>query len=244
MFKKVLTILISSFFIGNVVAWFSGAAPIEFEKIEFSDDEIKQVEFLQEEIGKDSNDPDLMMELGQLFSHHNELDRAALLLHNAYQLRPDDMLIRAAYFSNEGKRAGAMFDPVMGLYKLYRLRHAMDEVDDAGVQAGSDFNVRLIRLITFSYVGKISGHFDRVFEDELWFNHLIDTGSDTLPDTMEQMVYLALANAYFKKANDSDTELAVAFDYYQKALAFAPCPLTMEASCKQLSQMVVILGAS
>ncbi|WP_445359829.1 tetratricopeptide repeat protein [Microbulbifer sp. EKSA005] len=244
MFKKVLTILISSFFIGNVVAWFSGAAPIEFGKIAYSEGEMEQVEFLQQEIGENSTDPDLMLELGQLFSHHNELEKAAHLLEAAYQQRPEDMLIRAAYYSNEGKRAGAMFDPAMGLYKLYRLRHAMDEVDQAGLSADSDFNVRLIRLITFSYVGEVSGHFERVFEDEAWFKNLMDSDPDLLPAAMQQVVYLSLANAYWVKAGEGTEDLAVAMDYYQKAIAMAPCPATMQTSCEQLGQMAVALGKS
>ncbi|WP_444944442.1 hypothetical protein ACJJIK_05460 [Microbulbifer sp. ZKSA006] len=242
MFKKVLTILISSFFIGNIIAWFSGAAPIEFAKVAYSEDEREQVEFLREEIAKNRTDPDLMLELGQLFSYHNELEKAAHLLAAVHQQQPDDMLIRAAYYSNEGKRAGAMFDPAMGLYKLYRLRHAMNEVDQAGLNAGADFNVRLIRLITFSYVGEVSGHFERVFEDEAWFMELIDSEPDSLPTAIEQIVYLSLANAYWVKAGEKGEDLAVAMGYYQKAMAMAPCPVTMQASCEQLSQMAVTLG--
>ncbi|WP_444888739.1 hypothetical protein [Microbulbifer sp. JMSA008] len=242
MFKKMLTILISSLLIGNIIAWFSGAAPIDFKKIDYSKTEFEQLEFLTAELDQNQSDPELMLQLGQLYSYHNEIDRADNLLATAYQQDPENMLIKAAYFSNEGKLAGAMFDPAMGLYKLYRLRQAMNQVDEAALQASSDFNVRLVRLLTFSFVGEVSGHFDRVFEDEDWFIALIEKDKDALPGEVKQLVYLALANAYRIKGLDNSNELNIALDYYQKAESLAECPSTMLDACEQLSQMVITLG--
>ncbi|WP_020415024.1 hypothetical protein [Microbulbifer variabilis] len=242
MLKKVLTILISSLFIGNIVAWFSGAAPIDFKKVAYSKSETEQLQFLKAELEQDQSDTELMLQLGQLYSYHNEIDRADELLSLAYQKDPDNMLVKAAYFSNDGKLAGAMFDPVMGIYKLYRLRNAMSQVDAAAVQANSDFNVRLVRLLTFSFVGEISGHFDRVFEDEVWFNAVIDEDPAALPAEVRQLVYLALANAYWVKGQEDSSEFSIASDYFQKAESLADCPSTMQDACKQLSQMVVTLG--
>ncbi|BBM03082.1 hypothetical protein [Microbulbifer sp. GL-2] len=243
MFKKALTILISSLFIGNIVAWFSGAAPIDFKKVAYSQSETEQLNFLKAELQQDQSDTELMLQLGQLYSYHNEIEQADDLLGTAFQEDPDNMLVKAAYFSNEGKMAGAMFDPAMGIYKLYRLRHAMSQVDEAAVQASSDFNVRLVRLLTFSFVGEISGHFDRVFEDEEWFNTLIDEDPKALPAEIRQLVYLALANAYrIKGLGEDSTELNIASDYYQKAKNLADCPSTMQDACEQLSKLVVTLG--
>ncbi|WP_226647809.1 hypothetical protein [Microbulbifer variabilis] len=242
MFKKMLTILISSLLIGNIVAWFSGAAPIDFKKIDYSKTEVEQLEFLTAELGEDQSDPELMLQLGQLYSYHNEINRAGELLGAAYQQDPQNMLIKASYFSNEGKLAGAMFDPAMGLYKLFRLRQAMNQVDEAALQASSDFDVRLVRLLTFSFVGEVSGHFDRVFEDEDWFIPLIEKDTDAFPTEVRQLVYLALANAYRVKGQDNRDELNIALDYFQKAESLAECPNTMQDACEQLSQVVVTLG--
>ncbi|GAB2884806.1 hypothetical protein ACCI51_09615 [Microbulbifer echini] len=242
MFKKVLTILISSLLIGNVIAWFSGAAPIDFKKIAYSDSEAEQLRFLKSELDQNQPDPELMLQLGQLYSYHNEIERAGDLLGNAFQQDPNNMLIKAVYFSNEGKLAGAMFDPVMGIYKLYRLRHAMNQVDEAASQADNDLNVRLVRLLTFSFVGEISGHFDRVFEDEDWFKDLIDEDPQALPAEVKQLVYLALANAYRVKGLENSAELNVAADYYQKAERLAACPTTMQEACEQLGHLLVTLG--
>ncbi|MFS1525527.1 hypothetical protein ACL7TT_15680 [Microbulbifer sp. 2304DJ12-6] len=244
MIKKWLVILLIGMGIGNIVAWFSGSAPIEFEKIAYSGRDDKQLNFLHARLDENKSDTASMLQLGQLYSQHNEIGKAAGLLGRAYRKEPDNMLIKAAFYSNEGKLAGAMFDPLMGIYKLYRLRHAMGQVDAAALEANSDFSVRLIRLLTFAYVGPIGGFFHRVFEDEAWFNALISETPKAISMEAKQLIYIALANAYLIKEREDSADMATASNYYQKAMVLARCPYILQASCKELTQRFVALDGN
>ncbi|ASP37682.1 hypothetical protein CHH28_02905 [Bacterioplanes sanyensis] len=227
-----LTAIVSSFIIGNVIAWFSGAAPIYFPPVPYNEQQQQQVLYLEQSLQQDPNDVDVMLELGQLYSHHNHLDKADALLGQALQQQQDNTLAQAAYYANDGKLAGAMFDPGMGIYKLVRLRSAMDAIDQAAEQTPDNVQVRLIRLMTFAFVGEISGHADTVFEDEAWFQQQIEN-DEQFPGAIKQLVYIALAHTY--QQQDSNR----ASGYFSKAMALGPCPNTLLDTCQAMPEAML-----
>ncbi len=222
-----LTTIISAFLIGNVIAWFSGAAPINFPEVPYNEQQQQQVSYLKDELKAHPDDVDVLLELGQIYSHHNRLEKADTLLSKALDKAPKNPLAQAAYYSNDGKLAGAMFDPSMGIYKLTRLHSAMDEVNAAAEAAPDNVQVRLIRLMTFAFVGEISGYSETVFEDEQWFKQQF---SQDFPDTIKQLVYISLAQAYQSK------DAQQASQYMQLANSIGPCPNTLATACQALPE--------
>lgn len=222
-----LTAIISSLIIGNVIAWFSGAAPIDFPKVPYTEPQQQQLTYLQQALKETPDDIDVLLELGQLYSHHNQLDKADDVLSEALELAPENGLAQAAYYSNDGKLAGAMFDPGMGIYKLVRLRSAMSAVNDATENHPDDIQIRLIRLMTFAFVGEISGYSEKVFEDEAWFKQQFSTDPST-PDAIKQLVYLALAHAYQPQNSEQSGR------YLAQAQQIGPCPNTLANVCETL----------
>lgn len=227
MVKGIVTFILTSFLIGNVVAWFSGAAPIEFKEIAFNENQSEQFSFLSNELKSAPQDVDLLIELGQLLSNHNRIDEADAILSKAVLLAPENPLAKAIHASNEGKQAGAMFDPLMGLYKLAKLKAAMTDLNEAALAAPNDFNVRLVRLLTFAFVGEISGHYETVFEDESWFTEIFSNDM-SVPSQVKQLVYVAMAHIYRNEDKDKSMQ------YITLSNGIGPCPNTFEASCAQL----------
>jgi len=227
MVKGIMTFILTSFLIGNVVAWFTGAAPIEFKEIAFNEQQSQQYAFLSNELKSAPNDIDLLIELGQLLSNHNRIDEANTLLTQAVALAPNNPLANAIYASNRGKQAGAMFDPLMGLYKLGKLKAAMSDLNDAALAAPNDFNVRLVRLLTFAFVGEIGGHYETVFDDESWFTGIF-SNDVSVPSQVKQLVYVAMAHVYRNADQDKSIQ------YITLTNGIGPCPNTFEASCAQL----------
>lgn len=242
MIKNILIFVLSSFVIGNTVAWFSGAAPINFAPIAYSETEQQQMSSLKAAIKRDESDADAQLALGQLYSYHNDIDLARPPLLKALQTLPDSPLAQAAYYANDGMLAGASVDFTMGIYKTIRLRTAMEKINDAAQVAEQDFSVRLVRLVTFSYVGEYGGLFDEVFKDEAWFNQLFEQAGKDMPAAIKQTAWIALAHVYLNQVANSEENMKVGKKYYAMASALGPCPTTLQPSCSQLGTMSVVSG--
>lgn len=193
--KKISIILIVNLIIGNTVAWFLGAAPIEFSVIEYSGPEIDRIQELTTEI-ESSIDVDTLIELGSILSNHNELEKANYYLSQAIALEADNPLAIAVFNSNESKRSGAMLDLSMGLYKLYWLWKSCSKLNEAVSLSPENFEIRMYRLATFAGVGKVNRYYDEVFNDETWFLNFISKYKSSIPIEVEQQFYLSMAAAY------------------------------------------------
>ncbi len=242
MIKNILIFALSSFVIGNVVAWFSGAAPINFAPIEYSQSEQKQLNFLKAVVQRNETDADAQLALGQLYSYHRELELAQSHLSQALKVLPGLPLAQAAYYANDGMLAGASVDLTMGIYKTLRLRTAMEKINEAASEAEQDFSVRLVRLVTFAYVGEYGGLFDQVFKDEIWFNQLFDQVGGEIPAQIKQTAWIALAHVYLNQVSTSPENIKLGKQYYEMATALGACPNTLQYSCLQLGSVSLASG--
>ena len=129
MLKKIVLFAITSLLIGNVIAWFSGAAPIEFAKIPYSKQDSEQLTSLSVELKKFPDDTSLLVEMGAIYSMHNQLDKAEEILAQALSIEPDNSAASAWFNANQIKQAGAMLDLSMGMYKLYLLNKSAEELE-------------------------------------------------------------------------------------------------------------------
>ncbi|OUR67263.1 hypothetical protein A9Q77_10465, partial [Marinomonas sp. 42_23_T18] len=153
--KKVLSFVLTSFIIGNVVAWFMGAAPIDFPKQAYNKEAQMTLAALKQALKSEPQDLDILIELGSQYSLHNDIDLAAGYLEQAITLDPNDALANAWYNANRAKEAGAMLDLSMGIYKLYKLNDALKGISQAVTNTPNDLTIRLVRLATFANIGQI-----------------------------------------------------------------------------------------
>ena len=235
--KKLLGILCLNLVIGNVIAWFMGAAPIEFPVEPYTQEQQLQIDGLKMEMEEFGEEASLLAELGSLYSLHNHLDQADAVLTKALSLDSTDAVALASFHSNRSKLAGAMFDPLMGLRKVYIIIDAAEGLNDAVELAPDDVTVRLTRLATMAPIGRISMNFDTVFDDEKWFKALIEAHQDTVPAGIKYEFYLAMAQAYFTDGNQ-----VKASQYYQQYLVLAGQPHTQAA--KVLQQQITEVEGS
>lgn len=235
--KKLLGILCLNLVIGNVIAWFMGAAPIDFPIEPYTKEQQLQIEGLQAEMKEFGEEASLLAELGSLYSLHNHLEKADTVLTKALSLDANNAVALASFHSNRSKLAGAMFDPLMGLRKVYIIIDAAEGLNEAVALAPDDVTVRLTRLATMAPIGGLSLNFETVYEDEKWFQALIEQHQETIPDGIKFEFYLAMAQAYFK---DGDNKKAA--DYYQQYLDLAKQPHTQAA--KALQQQIAEAGES
>ena len=239
MVKKIGIFVVVSFVMGNTVAWFSGAAPIEFAPIPFSQEGEQRRSELTKILQDDPDDLEAMIFLGSLYSSHNYLDKADELLSQAIVRHPDEALALAFYHSNQTKISGAMLDLSMGIYKLHRLQQSIDGINQSVALAPEDFFVRINRLITFGFLGDINSDFDKVFEDERWLNKFVQSQGSHLPQDLMSTLYVALANAYWVKDQGAQSDaLNQARFYLTKLEEHGGCPLTSRKECHQLKQLM------
>lgn len=208
MMKKILVIVMINLIIGNTIAWFMGAAPIDFPKKDYSTQELKTLKSLRDELAEYSDDVSLLTQLGSMHTLHNELDAAKAYLDRALNLEPKNALALAASSANDAKLSGAMIDLSMGLYKIYTLWDACDGLNQAVMLAPDNFEVRIYRLATFAGIGKINRYFDQVFIDESWFKKLFIEQKSNIPLELRQQFYLSMASAYIHSGNESDINQA------------------------------------
>lgn len=234
--KKVLSFVLTSFIIGNVVAWFMGAAPIDFPKQAYNKEAQMTFAALNQVLKSDPQDVDVLIELGSQYSLHNDIALAAEYLEQAIELAPEDALASAWYNANRAKEAGAMVDLSMGFYKLYKLNDALKGISQAVTSEPNDMTIRLVRLATFANIGQINPLFDQVFDDEQWFLTLIEKEGDQLPSQIKSQFYLSMAQAYFFIDTEAGREKI------QNYLAlFQTMPDKEASSLEQFSKMKVDL---
>lgn len=209
--KKLMSFILSSLVIGNVIAWVMGAAPIDFEQRPYSAAEQMTLEALTTELKENPQDTAVLVELGSTYSLHNELEKADELLQQAMQLAPEDPQVLAWYSANNTKRSGAMVDLSFGMYKMYKLSAACEGLSEAVGKAPNDLTVRMLRLATFANIGKVNSLFEQVFDDEKWFNALLTNANGQLPDAVKSQFYLAMAQAYLNRA---DGDSAAKLEHY------------------------------
>jgi tetratricopeptide (TPR) repeat protein len=217
--KKALIFILTSLVIGNVISWFTGAWPITFERQPYNAGEKMTLQSLETELGENPNETDLLVELGSIYSLHNDIDIAARHLDKAILLAPEDPLALVWHSANAAKRSGASLDLTMGIYKLYTLADALGKITQAVELAPDDLTVRLVRLATFANTGTINSGFDKVFEDEAWFEQLLAKYPDDVPVQIKGQFYLSMAQAYFFKADQS---AGAKVDHYLKLFKTIP----------------------
>jgi hypothetical protein len=192
--KKITKIMALNLLIGNVVAWNMGSAPIDFPVVAYSDQELQLITELAE-------DSSAKTELGALYSLHNELDKAEHLLSAALKSEPDDPLAQAWLGATRAKQAGAMFDPLMGLVKLYRLHAACADVDAAVAQAPDNFEVHMVRLATFAPTALLNCSIETAMLDEIWFKQYFAAQGQHAPLELKLQFKLAMSKAYVNADN-------------------------------------------
>ena len=235
--KKILMFVGLNLLIGNTVAWFMGAAPIDFAPVKYSNQEQALISQLNSAIadGQDSTD---QMQLGSIYSLHNQLDEAEQLLQQAYQQQATP-ITQAWLNATKAKQAGAMFDPLMGLVKLYRLRHACEQITAAVTADPQSFEVRMIRLATFAPTNFANCSLEYAFEDEQWFLNFFAQYGDTIPDEVKMQFYVTASKAH---ANADDKQKSAQYLEQFKLLA-AQKPLSPLLQY-ELNQAEQLLGDS
>ncbi|SFC32217.1 tetratricopeptide repeat protein [Pseudoalteromonas denitrificans] len=221
--KKILSFIITSLIIGNIVSWMMGSWPITFIQQAYSEQELATLQVLQQELEDNPKDAEVLVELGAMYSMHNDIDLANNYLTQAITLDPEHPLIIAWFNANSAKLSGASLDFSMGFYKLYTLSHALKQISKAVDLAPNDLTIRLIRLATFANIGKINSDFNLVFNDEIWFENLLKQSSFNLPEQVKGQFYLAMAQAYFFKADEvSSKKVDKYLSLYQGVKAKTP----------------------
>ncbi|WP_144392896.1 tetratricopeptide repeat protein [Pleionea sediminis] len=236
MLKKIAIFVLISFVIGNTIAWLSGAAPIKFEPVEISDTEEQLRKEYILSLKEDAADKEALVYLGSLYSNHNLIDKAHEVLEKAFELYPSDPMVQAFYYANESKRAGAMIDLSMGVYKLFKLQEAIDGINRAVEADEGNLLVRINRLITFGYLGDVNNDFETVFEDEKWVMPQVEN-QKVLPNDVYQHMYVALANAYKIKSEETknDDVFSNKYEYYIDQIASSGgCPQSSVKQCKEI----------
>lgn len=205
--KKILIFIALNLAIGNTIAWFMGAAPIDFVKIQFTNQEQQLVNELSQSLQND-DDISAQTQLGSLYSLHNQLDLANQWLEKAQQSDQQDPLVSAWLNATKAKMAGAMFDPLMGLVKTYRLHKACDNLNQAVAAQPENFEIRMIRLGTFAPTNFINCSLEQAFEDEQWFKQFFQGSGKNAPNELKMQFSLAMIKAY---ANDNNQQQAQAY---------------------------------
>lgn len=190
--KKITKIVAMNLLIGNVIAWNLGSAPIDFPVVAYSDQELQ----LLNELKNSAVDSASQAQLGALYSLHNHLDEADHWLTTATEMDADDPLAQAWLGATHAKQAGAMFDPVMGLVKLYRLHSACAKLDDAVAQAPDSFEVRMVRLATFAPTNVLNCSVETALKDEVWFKQYFAKQGKHAPLELKMQFALAMSKAY------------------------------------------------
>ena len=199
--KKILIFIALNLVIGNTIAWFMGAAPIDFANVEYSSQDRQLVKQLSESLQSD-DDISAQTQLGSIYSLHNQLDLAIQWLEKAQHNDSEDPLISAWLSATQAKMAGAMFDPMMGLVKTYRLHKACDNLNQAVAAQPESFEIRMIRLATFAPTNFINCSLEQAFEDEKWFKQFFQGSGKNAPQELKMQFSLAMTKAYANANND------------------------------------------
>jgi len=201
--KKVFSFIITSLVIGNIISWMMGSWPIDFKHQAYTPQQNSNIQSLKQELVNNAEDISLLVELGAIYSMHNDIELADDYLSQANKLAPNNALVMAWYNANSAKLSGASLDFTMGFYKLYTLNKVLGNITKAVELAPNELTIRLVRLATFANIGKINPNFDLVFNDEAWFKTLLTRSPNDIPEQVKAQFYIAMAQAYFFKADAS-----------------------------------------
>lgn len=193
---RIVTLLLSSFIIGNIVAWSMGAYPRDFPAKPYSDLDRRTIQDLHLEIEQNPDEADIRTELGVIYFSHNDLDKAETVLSSAVDRNPENAEALAVYSANEAKQSGAMWDFTWGISKLHRLGKAVDGLNRSVELDPENFTVRLYRVNTLLGLDNRKESFARIFDDELWFLKHIESDPDYFPWEVKLEFYKALSAAY------------------------------------------------
>lgn len=234
----VLQFVVISLVIGNVVAWFQGAAPIDFPKVAIDGRTKQRLADLKEELERNPDAVGARIDIGQAYSTHNYIDRADHYLARAYREAPENRVAEASYYANEAKRMGAMLDLSMGLYKLYRLSQVRDGLNDAVAHAPGNLEVRLWRLATFAGLASMGEGFDRIAEDGDWIRARIEEYPDRIPDRVRFLAWASLARAALAEHAQSGAEgyPDKAASYFARVRELGTCPDTLAPTCERIAR--------
>ena len=226
--KKLLILLSINLLIGNVIAWFMGAAPIDFKQVPYSQQEQQLLTELKTELAQNANDTTLQTQLGSMYSLHNHLDDAGQLLAAAVASEQDAVAL-AWLSGTQAKQAGAMFDPLMGLWKLYRLYSACAEMDRAVSMDPENFEIRMVRLATFAPTALLNCSLDTVFIDEAWFKQFFDRQGSSAPLELKLQFKLTMSIAYANAGGSDNQQKAVHYmtDFKQMSQGTKQSPLVL-----------------
>ena len=219
--KKATRFVITSFIIGNIMAWTFGAYPRNFPFKEYSEEELKIVQELNLELKKNPSDSILKTELGKIYFMHNDLDKAEDIVGDVkmeLEKNSELLVVRSAI---KAKQAGAMWDFSMGIMKTLQLKWALDGFDKSVEMSPENPTIRLFRLNAIVPLSNFLSSFYRVFEDEKWFLEKIENDPDFFPLQMKYSFYKVLSAAYLANSrieNDQkkETHLKKSSDYISK----------------------------
>ncbi|MBU2510057.1 hypothetical protein KJ966_01925 [bacterium] len=204
--SSALLVLLSTYIIGNVVAWIMGAYPHDYPVKPYHPAEINMISDLSGEINKYPDEVDTKVELGELYFKHNDLEKAEELLSQAIEQESENGEALVVYSANEGKLSGAMWDFTWGFMKLNRMQNAVAGLNKAIELEPDNFKIRLYRLNTLVGFRNRRGNFHRIFEDENWFSNQISLNSALFPDSVKYEFYSILSKAYSIAADQTDVE--------------------------------------
>ncbi len=226
--KKLLILLSINLLIGNVIAWFMGAAPIDFKRVPYSQQEQQFITELKAELVKTPNDSTLQTQLGSLYSLHNQIDAAEQLLTSAFTSEQDALTL-AWLSGNQAKQAGAMFDPLMGLSKLYRLYSACGEMNRAVTMEPDNFEIRMVRLATFASTNLLNCSLDTAFIDEAWYKQYFNNQGIYAPLELKLQFKLTMSIAYANAGGKENQEMAADYlsQYQQLSQGSKQPPLVL-----------------
>ena len=197
--------LLSSFIIGNSVAWAMGAYPRDFPVQPYSQLEKEMIKDLSLEIEENPDEPEVMVELGELYFQHNELDKADSLLERAVKLEPDNAEALVISSANGAKQAGAMWDFTWGIRKLSKMDDVVSGLNRAVEIDPDNYKVRLYRMNVLLGFRNKKDNFHKIFEDEEWFLSKQKASPNAFPEEVNREFYQTLGKAYEINAELADS---------------------------------------
>jgi hypothetical protein len=156
----VVKVTLSTFVIGNTVAWLSGAQPIDFPQAPYSKTEEQALAGLR----ANAADPESADALAMLYYTHNELDAAAQAIGPALAAQPVSPSAAALDQGIRLKQSGAMLDLAFGQIKLHRLRQALAELWRLAEANPAALDVQVLALAGFASVPGIDDNADRALK--------------------------------------------------------------------------------
>lgn len=217
-----------SYVTGIGMSWIFGAYPRSMDEVPYNAEEQEIMADLEAELKDFPEDADLNYQFGVMQTKHNFIDEAEVHLEKAKDLEPDNALYKVWYASNAAKQAGASWDFTWGLLKLYNLGVATDAINEAVVADPENWEVRLVRLKTFTSVG-FSDLLEDTEKDVNWYLQHEKEDPDFLLAAVKQQFYIGISDFYVTK-DSTPANLTMAKEYLQKAKTVATVSPSTQSS--------------